>query len=271
MFVDYISGAVLLLSVGALAAVVLRKFPVLRAMNVDAIPEERHARIKRDLVAQRLQRKLRAMIVRFWSITQPMRHRLGETARAGIHKLEKLEREYRHRAHHVQTTNDDDITARVQALLEEAQNFLKQEEHAKAEQCYIEAISFAPHSVEVFLALGELYLHLKDLEHAEQTFAHALRLDPKNPAILLDLARVHEAAGNFPKALSVCQQAAAIAPNDPKTLDALLERSIHMGERDLAERTLQQLTAANPENQKLREFQERIEQLPPLRDTITRK
>ena len=188
-----------------------------------------------------------------------------------VSKVEQMEHEYRRRSRASRPLAKLEEDTRVPALLEEATTLRKAGEYEKAEQKHIEAISMAPQSIEAFQSLGELYLEQKEYEHAKESLQYALKLSPKNTAILLDLAGIHTTIGDHAAALSRCQQAVTIEPNDPKNLHALLQASIVMQERDLAERTLKQLEAANPENQKLPELKEMVSALPPLRDTITKK
>jgi tetratricopeptide (TPR) repeat protein len=271
MIIDALAWAGLVLSFGMLTVLAVRKIPLLRAIDVETIAKERHARVKKDLIAQRLRRKILFGMSWMQDQTKPLLEQAQEGLKRLVEKVENMEREYRHRSHASRPLAKLEEDTRIPALLEEAATLRKAEEYEKAEQKYIEAISMAPQSIEAFQGLGELYLEQKEYEHAKESLQYALKLSPKNTALLLDLADIHTALSDHAAALSCCQQAVAIEPNDPKTLHALLQASIVMQERDLAERTLQQLEAANPENQKLAELRELVAALPPLNDTITKK
>ena len=58
MIIDGIALGGLLASLGTLVAIGVRKIPLLRAIDVETIAKERHARVKKDLIAQRLRRKI---------------------------------------------------------------------------------------------------------------------------------------------------------------------------------------------------------------------
>lgn len=271
MMIDGIALGGLLASLGVLITIGVRKIPLLRAIDVETIAKERHARTKNDILAQRLRRKILFGIDWLQGQSKPYFGKTQEALRQFVAKVEQMEREYRRRSHASRPLAKLEGDTRIPALLEEASVLRKAEEYEKAEQKYIETISMAPQSVEAFQSLGELYLEQKEYEHAKESLQYALKLSPKNTAILLDIADINAAIGDQAAALSCCQQAVAIEPNDPKTLHALLQASIVMQERNLAERTLQQLEAANPENQKLPELKEQVAALPPLQDTITKK
>ena len=52
-----------------------------------------------------------------------------------------------------------------------------------------------------------------------------------------------------------------IQPNSPKYLDFLLQVSIMVQDKKLANETLQSLAKVNPENQKLEEYKELVDEL----------
>lgn len=271
MMIDTIALGGLFASLGTLIVIGVRKIPLLRAIDLETIAKERHARVKKDLIAQRLRRRILFGIDWIQGQSKPYFAKTQEALRRFVAKVEQMEQEYRRRSHASRPLTQLEEDTRVPALLEEALALRKAGEYEKAEQKYIETISMAPQSVEAFQSLGELYLEQKEYDHAKESLYYAFKLSPKNAAILLGLADINAAIGDHAAALSCCQQAVAVEPNDPKTLHALLQASIAMQERNLAERTLQQLEAANPENQKLPELKEMISALPPLRDTITKK
>lgn len=270
MAIDLISLIALLASLATIGTIVVRKFPELRALKVASLPQERHAQVKKELIAQRLRRKL-LVAFRWTSVhTQPFRQELTRRVQAFVRRVETLEREYRTKAQALQTTTSEDALLRVTAILDEAEALQKEGKTEQAEHKYIEAIALAPSHAAAFRGLGELYLAQKDYEHAEESLRYALKLTPDDAHLLLDLADVYRATGDTAAVLRCCQGAVALGPNNPKSLDALLAASIAMHERDLAQRTFDQLVAVNPENQKLEELRQQIEALPSSSAMITK-
>ncbi len=271
MAADFAALGVLGVSLAVLIGLVARKLAVLRRIDVEAMTKERNARVKQDIIAQRLKRKLTDGWRWLSTHSQPVREASHRRMQDFLHRIEALEAEYRRRAQNLKPPTQEESQQRIHALLDEGIALRKEGLTEKAEKKYIEAIGLAPNSVEAFQSLGELYLEKREYDHAEESLSYALKLNPRSAGLLLDLAQVYAASGNPAAALSCCQQAVGIEPNDPKNLHALLEASIAMDERELAERTLKQLKTANPENQKLDELEAQIKALPPLKDTITRK
>ncbi|MFH1171651.1 MAG: tetratricopeptide repeat protein [bacterium] len=258
MMLDVLVLGLLILSFAVLVSIVVRKLIFLRTIDPDAAPHDRVAAMKGDLIANRLYRKLTTFSHQVSAYTQPVK--LG--AKKQFHRLrnrvEQLEREYRVRETLRQDHPEPEAQVRVQALLNEADHFVKEGTLDRAEQAYIEIVSLQPRTPEAFQGLGEIYLQKKDYAHAAESLEHATRLAPRMTAIYIDLARMYQETGFLQKALAQCQKAVEIEPNDPKSLDALLEVSIALGKKQLATETLTQLEMANPDNQKLSEFRERI-------------
>jgi tetratricopeptide (TPR) repeat protein len=262
MSIDLIVGIVLLVSVCVLVVLGSRKISALRRIDVGAIHRDRETRIKGDIIASRLYRKF----LRFGRGVTPFFQRVTHVGKKRyqrlVERIESLEREYRIRAARQQGENGQDAHASVTRLLEEANLLLKENEPKKAEQRFIEIIGLDPKSVDAFQGLGEAYIAQKEYPHARESFAHAIKIGGQSATLFLDLADVSRLTGDPLKAFEYCTQAVVREPNDPKSLDALLEASIALGKKDVALSTLKHLEAANPENQKLSEFRDRIEALP---------
>jgi len=258
MSIDLILLALFFIAFLVIAVMSGRKALFLRTIDVNAIPQDRAALVKNDLFATRLSRKF--IVVSRWVTTrsQPARQKIQERYGALVEKVETLEREYRVRAMLKRSSVDPQTTARIQAILDEANQLLKDEELEKAEQKYIEVISLQPTEGEAFQGLGEVYMAKKDYTHAKESLKHANKLSPRSTAILLDLADVYQLTGHQQKALEECRKSVALEPNDPKSLHALFVASIAVGNKQLAKSTLTQLAAINPDNQKLSEYREQL-------------
>lgn len=271
MSVDFILLIILLLSLGVFALLAVRKFPTLATLRPIEPTEGDVARIKSDIIARRLRRKVFDRMQTTLRQTKPYRDVLTRWAQKLFHSIERLERGYHHKAKALRTETPHDVSKRIGELLAEADDLRKEGDLEHAEQHYIEVISLQPSNVKTFQSLGELYKERQEFEQAEETLLHALKLAPEDDSVLSDLADVYRSQGNIASALKRCQQAVAIHPNDPKNLSALLDVSIELGERELSERTLEQLAIANPENQKLEELRAQVDALPPSKNPPVRK
>lgn len=164
-----------------------------------------------------------------------------------------------------------------------------------AERLFIEMIKTNPREAEAYRGLGKTYLAMKKLKEAKETFEFLAKLKPDEDRVYNYLGMAAEAQGKKAEAIryfeeavrlndklavrfydlgrmyaSVKRPAAAlrnfarateIEPNNPKYLDQLLEMSIITGDVDLGQEVYDRLRLTNPENQKLPEFKQRIEEM----------
>lgn len=98
---------------------------------------------------------------------------------------------------------------------------LMKEQNAKEAIAHLQkAIASYPKFVMAYNTLGLAYLELGD-SHAKEEFEEASKLDPKFPGSFLHLGMLALSGNDFASADSNLEKAAALIPNDPKTLAAL--------------------------------------------------
>ncbi len=295
MILDYIALGVLAVSVGGILIVLARKFPVLAAIDTRHLPRHQHHELKADLIESRLYRKVKFLLrhVRgIVSILQIQLLNLRERLRIWIRALEhKYQVPTDQLSSGGRVARDKQITR----LLEEGAEFVKSEEYQEAEKKFIEVISLDPRSVGAYKGLGEVYFIMKDFDHAKEVFSHALKLNQKDDSTHARLGNIAAQMGHFEEAqaeylesvalnsqiadhhidlgetykeldkqqeaLKSFKEAVRLEPNNPRNLDALIEQTIRLKDKKLAIETLRQLRDVNPENQKLKDFQEQIDNL----------
>lgn len=164
-----------------------------------------------------------------------------------------------------------------------------------AERLFIEVIKINPREAEAYRGLGKTYLAMEKLKEAKETFEFLAKLKPDEDRVYNYLGMVAEAQGKKAEAIRYFEEAVRlndrlavrfydlgrmyasakrpaaalrnfarateIEPNNPKYLDQLLEMSIITGDVDLAQEVYDRLRLTNPENQKLPEFKQRIEEM----------
>lgn len=184
---------------------------------------------------------------------------------------------------------------KVEEWLAKANEHVDRNEFKDAEQCFIEALKLDEKNVEAYRGLGKAYLDVEKYKEAIAIFKFLLKLAPRDDRAFnrlamaymgqnkyedaaralekaveinnslairfFDLGRLYQELERPAAALRNFQKAADIEPCNPKYLDQLLEISIITGDRRLAEDAYEQLETVNPDNQKLPEFRERIEEM----------
>ncbi|MEK7189520.1 MAG: tetratricopeptide repeat protein [Patescibacteria group bacterium] len=164
-----------------------------------------------------------------------------------------------------------------------------------AERLFIEVIKTNPREADAYRGLGKTYLAMEKLKEAKETFEFLAKLKPDEDRVYNYLGMVAEAQGKKAEAIRYFEEAvrlndrlavrfydlgrmyasakrpaaalrnfaraAEIEPNNPKYLDQLLEMSIITGDVDLAREVYDRFRLTNPDNQKLPEFKQRIEEM----------
>ncbi len=241
--------------------ILARKIPQLRVLNVESIPQERTKRIKEQLILQRFDRVGREKIS---GVAKTAATTVGSVSRVGrraVQKLYKLEQYYQRvkRAADEGTRAMD--TVAVQRLLDEAEAFVRDDETVQAEKRYIEIISHHPKHVKAYEGLGNLYLQNRQYDQARETLLFTLRLSPEDPSVRLSLAELEEKTGDGRAVVEHLRAAVELRSNNPRFIDRYTEAALSAKMLDDAKKGIDRLKEANPENQKIAEFEERYKAL----------
>jgi tetratricopeptide (TPR) repeat protein len=251
----------LLGSLGIFGFILASKIPQLRVLNVESIPEERTKRIKEQIILQRFDRVGREKIA---GVAKTAVGTVGTVSRVGrraVQKLYKLEQYYQRVKRAAEEGSRAMDTGAVQRLLDEAEAFVRDDEMIQAEKRYIEIISHHPKHVKAYEGLGNLYLQNRQYDQARETLQFTLRLSPEDPSVRLSLAELEEKAGDLRAAVEHLRAAVDLRPNNPKFIDLYTEAAFGAKLSEDAKKGIDKLKEANPENQKIPEFEERYNAL----------
>ncbi|MCX6784415.1 MAG: tetratricopeptide repeat protein, partial [Candidatus Komeilibacteria bacterium] len=179
--------------------------------------------------------------------------------------------------------------------LQEAQKALAADRVVEAEKILLQVIAVDPHNVGAYRGLGEVYRRQKNYDQAKEVFEFLLKLNDKDPLAYLGLADLAEAKGdlltasqeyhrvltldtaNVPSYLAlaktyqamgqtneaqeVIKQGLEVEPRNVVLLDFLIEISIILQDQPEAIKAWEKLQIVNPDNQKLSELREQIDDL----------
>lgn len=288
MVLDYILAALFVLGLAGLIGLVLRKIPVLRAIDPSRAADVQQQAVKRGLLEERLRRRLA-------SASASLKRGLAPVARAVIGPVQRLK-------------------VRAQAAEERASQQLAEErspahtwaeamtaaraaadagQWPAAERAYLTAVRQDPKQLGPYEGLGAVYLQLGEYEEAREVFEFLAERGQAGSAHLglarvaagqgrleeakaeymaclktedasgvrLELARVYTELGAPSEALQQVEAARGLEPRNPKILDFYIELSIVNGQPAAAQEALGVLREVNPENQKISEFASEIRQL----------
>lgn len=273
MILDVISIGIILCSVVMLSFLVGRRIKVVASINVDALPQEKQATVRRRLLRDRFDRKIvdfkkrmKGNLEAFGTIG----YLFGKLWNRLYTLLVEIRKQGRKQASMPTETDRIEESVHLEGvdLLTQAQHALDGEGFDQAEQLYIEVIRKDPRSLEGYRGLSNLYIKKKDSVSARETLKYLWKLLLKQgnqnglqSRVAFDLWEICSEADNKDEALAWIKQAMNQEPNNPKFLDAGIETYISLQDRLRAERVLEKLCATNPDNNKIHEFEQRIKDL----------
>lgn len=291
----------IIVSLAIIVVIIVRRFPQLTLIDAENLPEVQQERKKDEFLKQRVKSKSKekqskwttwfAGVVTWWKELQlQFRKYVGTVERRLVQRTEEKKKSE-------PTEKRMERAHEVEELIKEANQAADAGELEKAEQRYIQAIRLDAKNVDAYYGLSGVYMRQEQLTEAQQSCAFALQLDPDNDLAAVRMAEIAEQQGDvqkaiewyqqsvltgdmYPKrfdklahllqgigehdaALEAAAQAADLEPENPKYLDNLLELAIIVADKTLAEDVYGRLRLVNPENQKLRVFRQRIDEITP--------
>ena len=249
--------ALIVLGAGVIGFVLFRRIPTVALIDIKTIPVDQSAKKKEEIIAERIVRGFTIKSKPFLKAASRAWEWLRERFRVLAHRAFELER----RSEHLARLQWDALTAstRMHALAREADALVKEDKFVEAEKKYIEALSIEQKNPKLYEKLGRLYIRNKNYDQARDTLRFASRLSPNDASVVASLGEIAMAREEYADAVTYFQHAASLRPRSPRYLDFLLESCIMGGNRAGAKEALAQLSAVNPENAKLAEFDKRIQ------------
>lgn len=244
-----ISVALLLIAACLVAAIILRKIPQLSLIDVGAVPKPKDEEVKERILIERIQRRLEQM-KRYAKIVASFLDKFFSKTREVWSKLRVIEQQLMMR--------DKD---KIAILLKDAEIKLSQSPE-EAEKIYLEIIKKDTKNIAAYNGLSEIYTQGKDWQEAKQILRFLIKLNPKNfVKYSFILAKIEMEEHNYGRAMKLVGQIIQKGATEPRYLDFFIEAAIMDGNRQMAREGLQLLQKINPENGKIEDFQERIEQM----------
>ncbi|MBI2411257.1 MAG: tetratricopeptide repeat protein [Candidatus Kerfeldbacteria bacterium] len=261
-WIDWVIIGIGVAALFCMVGLVVKYWNKLRLLDLDAMPKAKQRSKKYQLIEERLQRKAKDARNAAAKGISPAKDAVVKHFSRWYEKIVELERKYRHAMPTPATQEEKEKTRqKIASIMESAVALYKEGKLAEAEHLFLDIIRLNPKEVEAYEYLGELYSQKKEYDHAIETLEFARKLRPKEDRIYYDLGTVYQSQGLQKKALAYFKVCVKLAPNNPRNLDSLLALAIEMKDRILARTTLRQLKEANPENQKITEFEKLVKEM----------
>jgi tetratricopeptide (TPR) repeat protein len=252
-----------------IVVIILKKFPALAILDISNMPGEKEAKFKDQIIKQKVERDLARLGGRAARLWLAMSRRISSFLKSSQEQLKKIKLNYKSTA----KIPFIEKQKRIKDLFVAYADLLKKENFNAAEEKLVEIISLDQKNLSAFFKLGSLYDEQKKWSEARQTYEYALKLARQHKddetimeeltlqEIYFSLSWVEREAGDLDSALESIREALDLEPNSPRYLDLILDLSIIKKDKELAAASLEKLAAVNPENNKLSDWQEKIENL----------
>ncbi len=262
-FTDAILLFVFFGSLFVIGRILFQAFPLLSRIPVEGHPKVREGRTKRVLLFGRWERRVRATAEQIVKRCAPLVDALRRWFWSMSERVLRLERRYEFskKSKPERLRMGRDVSEEVHLLLSRGHAELSEGRAERAEQTFVEILRMEPRNVEAYWGLVGVYREQKSEREALETLHFLTRLLPEDAEAWYELARESQSSGNLDDMLEAIERAVALESANPKYLDFLCEAAILKGRRDTALEAFRALEVANPDNQKLKDFRERIREL----------
>ncbi len=286
-------------SFAAIIFLIIKKFPQLTLLDVQAIPEVKEEKKKDEFLKKRAEKKNQEQKEKKKEKWQPI-IAISKNLQSGFRTMlgtveNKVFSQAFKRTRAKKLEEGIRPEEEIVLLLREAQNAVKNENFDLAEKKYIEIVRLDPKHIEAYRGLAQVYVQLGQTKEAEETYKFLHHLVPNDDQVLVNLAELAEQNNQiaqaisyyekslllndssaprfaklcallqnekqYPAALEAMEQSVELEPQNPKYLDNLIELAIIVGNKERAEEVYQKLRLVNPDNQKLPLFKDKIQAL----------
>jgi len=284
---------IVILSLGVILIIASRHFKKAASLNLDDIPQEREAVLKRSILENRLLRKVDQIFKIFYGITRPAQGVALKWFKEAGQSLKNLEKSYKF--YGVLPDSSKKSEQRSKEKIFQAENEIKKGNLRKAESLYLSAIKICPDSKESYMGLGGVYFKMEEFEQAREAYDYVTKTWPQEDRAFAALGDIEKRNGNFDeaknyflhalsinneivdyhmdlseiyirlddkeKALSSLQKAQMLEPNNPKILDQLFLVSVLLSNKNLAEEAFEKIKLSNPDHGRIEEFEKKLKEL----------
>lgn len=283
MILTWILLGAAVISLGIILYIIISKFPQLRSLDISTISREKERQTRDKILVDRIKRKTsktKEVMLKGWV---PTWAKFSDSLKNFYGKVQDLEKKYKREEAKSISVSSPEYKKKIDQLLDSAAESAKKEEFEDAEKKYIEIISLAPQEKRAYKGLGDLYMRRKEYKQALETYKFALKIDLKGSKEVIrkedgreiktfsnsieladdhvDIGEAYMAMENYRAAVEEFKKAVQLEPNNPRNLDLLIEGSINAKNKSLAIDALNGLKRINPNNQKLKEYQEMISKM----------
>lgn len=252
----------IIISLAIIIFIVARKFSILANIDLDSIPAEKEAQVKEMIISNRFKRNFTRWTSKIVNIFKFIGNKISFVFKMIFEKLHDLKDHYKMESEQQEEATEE---KNIKDLFVEFKELKNKGDKEQAERKLIDIIGLDSKNLEAWDALGELYYEQKSYEEARQTFEHLIKLTEEAGGdaseVFFNLALVYRDNGELERALENIKLSLKKHSNNPRYLDSMIEISIMNKNKSLALDAFKKLQEANPENQKLADWKQKIKEL----------
>lgn len=264
-----ISTILLVICLVVISLIIIKKFPALAILDVENIPGKKEAKFKEEIIKKRLERDLAKWGIVFLKVWNVLNKTVSGSLHKSLEKLAALKEVYRKSKKLTLAQRRE----RIRELFRLATDSAKDDNLEQAENSLIEIISLDQKKLSAFIDLADVYSKGKKWPEARQTLGYALKLIKVNrrdeffldgislPEVYFSLSWVCDNLGDKAAALDNIREALEFEANNPRYLDYAIELAIFEKDKNFALLMLERLREVNPDNAKLTDWEEEINNL----------
>lgn len=237
---------VIIVAIGAIAWVVIRKLPQISSLHISESPKEKLQMLKQHIVVSRMLRKFGDVRKRI--VAPETWQRVSYLVKESYAKLKMLEETYK-----VKTAG-----AKMKLLLSRGNDSIIDDPEV-AERCFLDVITIDPKNLSAYEGLSRIYLGKGAFKEATEVLEFLMKLNSASSGrYMFELAAAFQKHHEPKEAWKYATRANEEESGNPKYLDFLVELAILEGHKKEGQKYLEKLRAVNPENGKIEEFEERM-------------
>ncbi len=197
----------LIISLGVIVVLVVRKYPELTLLDLDTIPDRKEKQKKKEILSRKASKRSKEQQEKFVGFLIPFTHAwksVQSSFRTYVKKIkDDVESAKKEKNESVVRTTDTPISQDVsipsvsvrreetiEDILKKGERALNEKKFQEAESAFIRAIETDQKYAAAYVGLGDVYEAQQQLNEAKETYLFAKKLDPQNTSLLEKLAHL---------------------------------------------------------------------------------
>lgn len=263
MWIYITTASIIVICAGTVIYFFFQKKEKLAQLDLEAMKGHRQKNVKKSIVEIRMERNYRKLLEKIKPILEKIFVPLKNYFSGLYRKILNLEKKYEEDKHKQPVTLEEKEKVRqnLTELVSQGNEFFDKDDLAEAEKKYIEVLSVEKQNIDAYKGLAKIYLKKKDYAHAGETLEFIATMNPKDEVVWRDLGDLHKVKEDLENALKYYQKAMSLAPSNPKNIDLVVETALETKNKAVATEGIEKLKEVNPDNNKLEEYLEKLENL----------